>query len=148
MVSFVFNRAKAGFANGREDWDTNTYKVTLVSSYSPDPDDDFASAFSGQELSGSNFGAGFSGTIRLTLAGNTVTENDTDDQAELDANDVTWSAISAGVACAAVIVRESGSDALTELIAYIDTGGFPITTNGGDLTISWANSGIITLISG
>ena len=28
-------------------------------------------------------------------------------------------------------------------VAYIDTGGFPITTNGGDIAIQWNAAGII-----
>jgi hypothetical protein len=146
MVSFVYNIAKAGFANGTEDWDSAGFLITLVSTYAADPDDTAASFFSGTELDGSNHTSGFGGTIRKSLGSPAVTQNDTDDQAELDADNVTWTAIDAGQACAAVVLRQSGTDALSPLICYIDD-GFGIVTNGGDFTISFANSGVMKLAS-
>lgn len=147
MVSFVYNIAKGEFADGSEDWDSGGLFITLVSSYLADPDDTAASFFSGNELTGSNhqsLGAG--STTAKALGSPTVTVNNTDDQAELDAANVTWTAIDAGQACGAVIFRKSGAVALSPLIAYIDD-GFGIVTNGGDFTISFANSGVIKLAS-
>jgi hypothetical protein len=152
MVSFVYNVAKTGFADGTEDWDdtSKSYVITLVSSYTEDPDHTRASQFSGHELAGSNHTSGYGGTMRKPIASPTVTQNDTDDQAELSGTNVTWTAIDGGQACAAIVVRESGgsinSNGLAVLIAYIDD-GFGIVTNGGDFTISWAGSGIIKLAS-
>jgi len=152
MVSFVYNAAKVGFANGTLDWDATGFKVTLVSSYSANVDHQYTSAFSGQELSTTSFTGGFSGTMRKALGGLSVVSNTTDDQAELDGSDLTWAGISAGTACGAIILTESAagvnSNGNALLVAFIDTGGFPVLTNGGDLTISWANSGIIKLASG
>ena len=42
--------------------------------------------------------------------------------------------------------REGTSDDTDAvLIAYIDSGGFPVVTNGGDLTIAWNAEGILQL---
>ena len=79
--SFIYNYAKAAFPIGIEDWDTLTYKATLVNSgYNPGPDDVYASAFSGSELSGGvGLSAGFAGGVRQILTGRSVVQNDTDD---------------------------------------------------------------------
>lgn len=59
---------------------------------------------------------------------------------------MTWTAINAGTVQAAILILEGKSDDSTSiLIAYIDQGGFPVTTNGGDLTIQWSASGILQI---
>ena len=79
------------------------------------------------------------------LAGKTVTQDDTNNRAEFDANDVTWTGINAGTAAACVVYKDTGNNATSPLIAYIDSGGFPVTTNGGDLTITWNSQGIVQI---
>lgn len=60
-----------------------------------------------------------------------------------DANDVTFSAVpSSNTVEAFVVYKDSGDAASSSLIAYFDTStGLPVTTNGGDITIAWDNSG-------
>jgi hypothetical protein len=51
----------------------------------------------------------------------------------------------AGTAAAIIVIREfGGADATSPLICYID-GGFPVITNGGDLTVQWDAVGVMTL---
>ena len=41
---------------------------------------------------------------------------------------------------AIVIVKDTGTEATSPLIAYIDTAtGLPITPNGGDIIVTWDN---------
>lgn len=56
-----------------------------------------------------------------------------------DAADITFTAVTAGsTAKAIVIYKDTGSSATSPLLAYIDTiTGFPLATNGGDVTIVW-----------
>ena len=56
-----------------------------------------------------------------------------------DADDVTFTAVSAGDTIEAVVLyKDTGVAGTSPLIAYIDTiTGFPLATNGGDITISW-----------
>jgi len=58
-----------------------------------------------------------------------------------DADDVTYSALAAGLNLrAAVIYRDTGTPGTSTLLAYIDQiTGFPLATNGGDVTIQWDN---------
>lgn len=138
MASAVYAKGLTGILNGDIDVLTDTLVAILVTSgYSLDNDDDFVSDLTpaSNELSG----AGYS---RATLASKAVAEDDTNNRATFDAADVVWTGINAGTAAAVVIAKNSGADATSVLIAYIDTGGFPVATNGGDLTIQWNASGI------
>lgn len=55
------------------------------------------------------------------------------------ANDVTFPAVAAGSTAKGVILyKDTGVASTSPLIAFIDTiTGFPLTTNGGDITIQW-----------
>lgn len=57
-----------------------------------------------------------------------------------DANDPTFSAVTATSIEAVVLYQDTGVAATSRLIAYIDTGaGLPLTTNGGDVTLVFDN---------
>ncbi len=58
-----------------------------------------------------------------------------------DAADVTYSAVTAGSTTEGVVLYvDTGNPATSALIAYIDTiTGFPLVTNGGDITVQWDN---------
>jgi len=143
-----YNIAKAGFADGAEDWDTLTYKVTLVTSaYLPDPVHSYASAFSGAEVNVDDYAVGFGGSLRKTLTGKSVVENDTDDRSECHADDATWTTLSAGNTIeGSVVIREVTSDGLSPLIAYV-SGGMPLATDGGNLTVTWNSAGVFGIVS-
>lgn len=145
MASLIYNLFKQKIADGTIDWDTAVIRAMLVTSgYTADADHDFVnSGPDANELSGTGY-------TRKTLTTRTVVLVDASDRAELRCDDsVVWSAINAGTAAAAVLYVQVGGDDTTPgddiLVAYIDSGGFPIVTNGGDLTIDWNNAGVIQL---
>ena len=148
--SFIFNSAKSGWANGALClWSSTTasYYITLVSNnITPAETHVYMSAYSGAELSSTSFTAGYSGTMRISLTGRVLNTNQTSNQAEFQAATVVWSGISAGVAHAFIIVQQSGADARSEVIMFNSIGGFPITTNGTNLTISFTSAGALALI--
>ena len=148
--SFIYNTAKSGWGNGALClWSSTTasYYITLVSNnYTPAETHVYASAFSGAELSSTSFTAGFNGTMRISLTTRVLNTNQTSNQAEFQAATVVWSGISAGVAHAFIVVQQSGADARSELVMYNSLGGFPITTNGTNLTISFTSAGALALI--
>lgn len=152
MASIVYNRAKKELLDGTIDLVNDTIKVMLVtSSYVADPDHDFVDMGGANdpidhELSGTGYQAGFAGTGRKTLANKSFVESDATNKGYFDNTvDPTWPAINAGVAAAFIVYKHLTNDAASVLIAYVDTGGFPITTNGGDLTIQFNAAGIIEL---
>lgn len=58
-----------------------------------------------------------------------------------DAGDVTYTAVTAGDTLEGVVIyKDTGVEGTSPLLAYIDTiTGFPLATNGGDITIQWDN---------
>lgn len=58
-----------------------------------------------------------------------------------DASDATYTAVTAGDTLEGVVIyKDTGVAGTSPLLAYIDTiTGFPLATNGGDITIQWDN---------
>lgn len=58
-----------------------------------------------------------------------------------DAGDATYTAVTAGDTLEGVVIyKDTGVSGTSPLLAYIDTiTGFPLATNGGDITIQWDN---------
>lgn len=124
------------------DFLNNVINIGLsTSTHAPNKDDTFlddggADDFVDGELSGGNY-------VRKTLASKALTYDAANDRVEWDAADVTWTAINAGTAAQATLWDNSAStDASRRLWLNVDTGGFPVVTNGGDLTIQWNSEGI------
>jgi len=64
-----------------------------------------------------------------------------------DGDNVTFTAVTGASVEALVIYIDTTNVATSRLVAYIDTGvtGFPVTPNGGDITVTWDASGIFAL---
>ncbi len=64
-----------------------------------------------------------------------------------DGADVTFTAVTGNSVEALIIYIDTGNNATSPLVAYIDTSvsGLPVTPNGGDITITWNASGIFAL---
>lgn len=65
-----------------------------------------------------------------------------------DGGDVTFSAVAGVVSYEALVIYiDTGTAGTSRLVAYIDTGvtGLPVTSNGGDITVTWNASGIFAL---
>lgn len=132
MANALYNKAKESFIsqNPSIDLDTDTIKVALV--------DTGTYTFSAAHQYYSSV-TGVVGTP-ATLASKTITNG------VFDAADVTFTAVSGASVEALVVYKDTGSAATSPLIAFIDTGtNLPVTPNGGDITIQWNASGILTL---
>ena len=142
MASFVYTRAKAKLISGAIDLDTDDIRALLVmtnTTADTDVDTEFVSGIGTlDEMDGANY-------VRKALAGEAVTADLVNDRGEFDATDVTWSSLGAGTrqVAAVVLFKFVTIDADSPLIAYIDSGGFPISANGGDLTAQWNAEGIL-----
>jgi hypothetical protein len=64
-----------------------------------------------------------------------------------DGDNVTFTAVTGDQSEALLIFIDTGNNATSRLVAYIDTGvtGLPVTPNGGDITVTWSGSGIFTI---
>jgi len=152
MANLVYNTAKLEIMNGTIDLNTDVLKVMLVTAlYVANADDDVVDAGGANdavdhELTGAGYVPGFGGTGRLTLVNKVATVDKPNDRAELDADDLVWLGINAGIAAAAIIIKEAGADdTATRLIGYMDQGGFPITTNTGPFNLTWGADGLLHL---
>jgi len=69
-----------------------------------------------------------------TLAGKSSTNG------VADANDPTFPAVTGDQSEALIIWKDTGLEATSPLIAYIDTAtGLPVTPAGGDIPVQWDN---------
>lgn len=70
-------------------------------------------------------------------------------QGTFDADNVTYTAVAGTVSYEALIVyrHNAGANTTWRLVVYLDTSvtGLPVTSNGGDITVTWSASGIFTL---
>lgn len=65
-----------------------------------------------------------------------------------DGADVTFTSVSgASVEALTLYVKNAGANTTWNLVAYIDTSvtGLPVTPNGGNISVTWNVSGILTL---
>ena len=142
-MSFVYTVGKFELLKATLDFDApDDFRVMLVDSTTTADTEEDVSTIGGLTTLGELSGTGYT-TGGDPMTGDTVTKDDVNDRAEYDANDTVWTAIDAGTAQAAILIKFITSVSLSVPIAYIDTGGFPITTNGGDLTIQWNAEGIL-----
>lgn len=132
MASFVYTPAKAAIARGEIDFVNDDIRELLVmTNTTADTDQDLANiADIGtlDEMDGANY-------ARKACANEAVNEDDPNNRAEIDFDDITWTALGAGTRQVAgkVIYKHVTNDADAVLIAYVDSGGFPFTANGGNV---------------
>ena len=85
MASSFYNSGLAALLNGTVDWDNGGAAIRallVTSAYTFNKDHSFVSSIT-NELSGTGY-------VRKDLAGRTVTQDNTNDRAVLDASDLTW----------------------------------------------------------
>lgn len=132
----LYNEFKKDLLKGLVDLDSHTIKVMLVTGYTPNIDSHNGySDVSGVEESGTGYSAG-----GATLSGAGVTEDTTNDRGVFDASDVTWTGINVGTPSHAIMYDDSHASKC--LIAYWEV---TTPTNGGNYTLQWGATGIITL---
>src|SRR5262245_30878265 len=136
MANLMYNNAKYEILRNNLDLETDSgIKVMLISSattYTANADHDFVSAGGANdpddaETNVTNYTRCFGGAGRKTLASRTMAVNDTNDRAEFDAADVTWTALGNGTnqtVVAGIIIKEITNDAASLLIGYVDFSDF------------------------
>ena len=65
-----------------------------------------------------------------------------------DGDNVTFTSVAGTVTYEAIVIFcDTGVPGTSRLVAYIDTGvtGLPVTSNGGNITVTWDNAGIFTI---
>lgn len=111
---------------------TGTLKVVLVDTgtYTYSASHEFLTSLSG------------TGGTAQTIGSKTYTDG------VLDGADVTFTAVAGTVTYEALVLYlDTGVAGTSRLVAYFDTGvtGLPVTSNGGDISVTWNASGIFAL---
>lgn len=141
MANVILNNTKELLLTGGFDLDADTLKVMLVtSSYTPDQDaHDFINDASSAEVSGTGYTAG-----GATLSGVTVTQDNTNNTAYLDAADTDWTTSTITNARYAIVYKDTGAAATSPILAIFDFGTNKSTT-AETFRIVWPSGGLLTL---
>jgi hypothetical protein len=140
MANLVTNKLKFRVLSGSVNLGSAVQKLMLLKSGTPNADDNFVADITPgtNELS-------VAGYARVTLTTKSVTEDDTNDFAYMDADDVAFAALTAGQTITwAYLLEFVTNDADSFLEAAYDVTDTP--TNGGVITIVWntpANGGVL-----
>lgn len=145
MANFVYNHGKFLLANGSLNLVTANLAVLLVTplyaGVNATPDSNTINDGASLNVASYEITTGtVTGYARQVLASKTITEDDTNDFAYLNAANTTFTGLGAGnTVSGAVLVNDTGVNSTSSLIAFYD---FTDTlTNGGDITIQWATAG-------
>lgn len=126
MTNALYAKGKEKILSGGINFMTDTIKVALVKSA-------YGVSLGAHEFL-SDLGADTLSSHQ-TLAGKSITNG------IFDASDPTWPTVAAGdTASCVVIFKDTGVAGTSPLLAYIDQiTGFPLSTNGGNITPEWDN---------
>jgi hypothetical protein len=118
MASLIYNSAVDDMARGAIDFDTDTFKVMLVtSSYTPNKDTDLKRSAVTNEVSGTGYTAG-----GVTSAC-TVTKDTANDRVTLSFAAVNWATSTITARAAVIFKSRGGASSADELVCYVDFGG-------------------------
>lgn len=127
MANTLYDYCRQRFLEAQINWMTDTVKVILVSTSAYTPQTAVH-----QYLADIPVSARIAGPVTLTAKATTG--------GAADAADCTFTSVSGATINAIVIYKDTGTEATSPLIAYIDTAtGLPITPNGGDIIVTWDN---------
>jgi len=162
MAAGTPDRTLLQIANGSIDFANDTIKILLLDDSTTYTFDSAAHEFV-DDLDGSSdgddpsFEMNGTGYTRKTLSNQSTTEDNTDNEAEFDGDDITWSGLDAGDIQTVVVYKQVGGDDTTPgddpvLAVFDDDSAYtvsdlPLTTNGSDVTLAWASEGILNFIS-
>lgn len=126
MANALYTKGKEKILSAAINFPADTIKVALVKNTYPQNlvADEFYSAIADYVIGADQ-----------ALTGKTVTGG------AFDAADVTWLAVPTGSTAEGVVIyKDTGVAGTSPLLAYIDTiTGFPLLTNGSDVTVQWDN---------
>ncbi len=125
MASIIFNSGLYDALTGAIDFDTDTFKVMLVtSSYSPNKDTHLKRSSVTNEVVGAGYVAGG------TTATVTVTSDTANDRQDVSLGSASWSTSTITARGAVYYKSRGGASSADELVAYIDFGSNIISTAG------------------
>ena len=143
-MSFAFTKAKQQLISGAINLGSDDIRVLLVMTNSTaDVNEDVATIGAIGTLDEFN-GSGYS-SPGLALSGKAIVQDDANNRAYLSGTNMTFAGLGVGTRPikAAILYKFVTNLGASLPIAYIDSGGFPINANGGDITLQWNAAGIV-----
>lgn len=144
MANFAYTNFKRGLMAGEFDLASDDIRVLLVmTNTTADTEKDvatFGDFTTLDEFDGANYTS-----LGIALTGEAVTADDANDRGEFDAVDVDFPALGPGTRqIQAGIAYKFVTDLASSIpLAYIDSGGFPLTGIGGNVLVTWNEQGIL-----
>ena len=128
MANTLYDKARQRFLEAQIDWMSDTIKCMLVDTGAYTPN---TSAH--EHLSDIPTSARITPPVTLT--------NKSTAGGAADAADCTFTSVSSTENIEAIVIfKDTGDEATSPLLAYIDTAtGLPIQPNGGDIIVTWDN---------
>lgn len=129
-----YNDFKERLAQGLHDLDGHTLRITLHTGYTPNIDTHAVWA----DVSATEYTTSGGYTANGQALSITITQNNTDNRADIDATTITWSSLTLSPATPshAIIWNDTPTSPADPLIAYIELGS--TATNGGDYSIAFS----------
>lgn len=126
MASLIYNHCLDNLARGTIDFDTDTFKVMLVTStYTPNKDThEFRSSVTNEVTPSGSYAAG-GGTTSVT-----VTKDDTNDRVDVSFGNVSFTGATITARAAVIYKSRGGASSADELVAYVDFTTDQSSTNG------------------
>jgi len=144
-MTSIYNSFKKLLFDGGVNLGTDTIEVALIDdsiAYTPDIDSE---TYVADVLDGVN-ASECSGTGYSRVALNVTTSQDnTDDEAVADADDLTYTGADFGTIQSILVYQSVSTDADSPLLAHVTSADLPLTTNGGDVDLTWATEGLLNL---
>lgn len=128
MANALYLKALEAFANAQINWIGDAIKAVLVDTNAYTPDFSVHQFLSDVPVPArTNVSPALSGKTNINGV--------------LDADDQTFFAVSGPQSEAIILFKDTGLDATSRLLCYIDTaGGLPVTPGGGDIFVVWDNA--------
>lgn len=127
MANAWYKKGLEGFAGGAVNWGSDTIKAQLIDTA------DYTVNLNTHDFLDDVPAAARVGTA-IALASKTSTDG------ILDAADGVFSAVTGDPSEALIIYKDTGTEATSRLLLYIDTAtGLPVTPNGGNINVAWDN---------
>ena len=124
MASALYGFGRQAFGNAGINWPSDTIKVTLI---------DVADYTVSIDVH--DFYNDVAAAARVAVA---TIPSRTNTLGVMNAGVTTFTAVTGDPCEALVIWKDTGTEATSALIGYIDVAtGLPVTPNGGDITITW-----------
>lgn len=137
MASRLYNQGALKLLDRTVDYASDNIAVLLVdNTYSFDVSHEFVDDLSGEAVNDTG-----SGYARIALEGKDISLNASANAVVFDSNDVSYTAISTtNTLAGAVLYKDTGSDATSDLVAFIDFAD--LSTNGSDVDLQINANGL------